>query len=571
MLAIFLFLAYAPFLGSRVIRPAGDDKVYVSQAIEMAHSGHWFLQSLANEPNFYKGPLHYILLRIGMKVFGESMWATTYMNLLFILIGAISLGSIVHRHLREFDGWSFWVGAAFALNAGIFSHAFASQMEVETAGLFCLGLYFLDRSGPGLPDLKFWLVAGLVGWIKSPLHSALLGGTALLFWGWNRELLPRLMSIRAWGALIAGILLCVIGYLPAYFGDREHFINAYVFRENLWKPPNGSSWYYPVIPLFTYFLFPWMLPAFVAYVDGFTRFFRNQRNRRSTPGSKRVIALGLSLLIPSVLFFSIHPYRGQNYDLPTIGGLMLVIAALWSTRSDSWNGVYAFSMMCTAILALAVPVLVTIVSRHFDPMPFWWPSWELPVLWLGFFLAARGFWREGVTLNQVRPASMSRRSIWLFLALGTLLATLGEREMIDIRDRIHQAEKSRETLHLSYYNLERNIWSEWGYLNFMIPFPVSGLFNDRDLEYAVAQHDLILVPGDEWLADMSEHLKKIYGGFEFAEKTPWRRWKTKGKDAQGVSHTKRAWERKDLSELERNFYMVRVVPKKMPADARAAH
>ena len=47
---ICLLLIYVPFLGNRVVRPAGDDKVYVSQAVEMARSGHWFLQTLANVP-----------------------------------------------------------------------------------------------------------------------------------------------------------------------------------------------------------------------------------------------------------------------------------------------------------------------------------------------------------------------------------------------------------------------------------------------------------------------------------------------------------------------------------------
>ena len=38
LLSLFLCFLYVPFLGGRVVRPAGDDKVYVSQAIEMAHN-----------------------------------------------------------------------------------------------------------------------------------------------------------------------------------------------------------------------------------------------------------------------------------------------------------------------------------------------------------------------------------------------------------------------------------------------------------------------------------------------------------------------------------------------------
>ncbi|NUM89275.1 MAG: hypothetical protein HUU37_08740, partial [Bdellovibrionales bacterium] len=90
LLLVFIFLVYAPFLGDRVVRPAGDDKVYVSQAIEMQQAGTWFLQRLSGEPNYYKGPFHYVALRFGMAVFGQdSIWAALWMNLLLVTLGAL--------------------------------------------------------------------------------------------------------------------------------------------------------------------------------------------------------------------------------------------------------------------------------------------------------------------------------------------------------------------------------------------------------------------------------------------------------------------------------------------------
>ncbi|RZA06400.1 MAG: hypothetical protein EOP11_10470, partial [Proteobacteria bacterium] len=321
LLIFTLLLAYVPFLGNRVVRPAGDDKVYVTQAVEMAANGTWFLQTMGGEPNYYKGPLHYLFLRVGIFVFGDSMWATVYMNLLLVILGALAIGAIVHRNMREFEGWSFWAGFAFALSAGIYSHVFASQMEVELAALFAIGLYYLDRGGPGKADLKFWLIAGLCGWSKSPLHALLMGLTAVGFWAWEGTLIPRMKSLRAYGAAIAGIALCGLGYLPPYLFDRAAWIDTYLLRETLQKPSNGAPWHYPIIPLFTYSLFPWMLPAFVAYADGISRLWRRQRAIRTTPGARRVMALGIALMVPSVAFFLYHPYRGQNYDLPVVGGL----------------------------------------------------------------------------------------------------------------------------------------------------------------------------------------------------------------------------------------------------------
>ena len=80
------------------------------------------------------------------------------MNFFLTLIAAVLLGRIVQRHMREFGGWAFFAGMAFAVNGGIYSHMFASQMEVEAASLMAIGLYLLDRAGPGRGDLRFWIL-----------------------------------------------------------------------------------------------------------------------------------------------------------------------------------------------------------------------------------------------------------------------------------------------------------------------------------------------------------------------------------------------------------------------------
>ncbi|MGZ3711249.1 MAG: hypothetical protein ACXVBE_05810, partial [Bdellovibrionota bacterium] len=372
------------------------------------------------------------------------------------------------------------------------------------------------------------------------------------------ELLPRLKTPSAWGAALAGIGVCAAGYAPAFLIDQHNFIWTYIYRETLWKPPNGSSWYYPVVPIFTYYLLPWMLPAFVALADSVSRIWR-KGSVQSTPGSRRLVALGISLMIPSVAFFIYHPYRGQNYDLPIIGGIFVWLAATWATRSPSWTKFYSLSLGLTAVIFLAIPLALTYFANHFAPMPFWWPTWQLPVIWIGTILTARGIWREGVVFQAARPASLARRYIWFVLAFSTFLSTLGNREMIDVRDRIYTAGKNSEHLRLSYYNLQRNIWCEWGYLNFMAPYPTRGLFTVDDLKGAINTGDLIIVPGEEWLQQMHKDIDGIFPGAVW-EIEPWKRWKTKGKNAAGEPAWKEAWNTQNLAKLERDFYMVRVKP-----------
>ncbi|MCP6347020.1 hypothetical protein NL431_28365, partial [Klebsiella pneumoniae] len=61
-----------------------------------------------------------------------------------------------------------------------------------------------------------------------------------------------------------------------------------------------------------------------------------------------MMALGLTLVIPSVAFFLWHPYRGQNYNLPVVGGLVLFVGAVWATRAPSWTKYYSAAMGLTA-------------------------------------------------------------------------------------------------------------------------------------------------------------------------------------------------------------------------------
>jgi len=164
----------------------------------------------------------------------------------------------------------------------------------------------------------------------------------------------------------------------------------------------------------------------------------------------------------------------------------------------------------------------------------------------------------------IRPDSLARKSIWLFLALGYFISVIGQREMIDVRDRVYQSKKVGEKLTISYYNLPKhpnpcctNIWSEWGYLNFMIPHKVSGLFNDAQLVDAAKRGDLILVPGEAWLADMHAKLDTQFPPHRWKVDV-WKRWKTKGKNAQGVPAWQESWDTSDLSKLEKDFYMVKI-------------
>ncbi len=566
LLVIIIVAAFAPFMGSRMSRTAGDDKVYVAQAVEMERDGRWFVQTLSDEPDYRKGAFHYFALRIGFLIFGNSMWATVYMNLILIVLASLALAVLTARHLGGDANWGFWVGTAFALNGGIWSHAFASQMEVELASVFAIGLYLLDKADAkdGSKDWLFWLLAGFAGMLKSPLHSVLLGATGILFWLVTGALLSRLKSYKAWLSCLSGVLFCVLSYLPPLILDYENFMATYLGRETFEKGANGTPWHYPITPLFTYSLIPWAFTAVVGYFDGAQRLFKRIQSWKNekriafayNSGHERLVLLSWCLVIPSVLFFLYHPYRGQNYNLPVISGLLLWLAALWSTSSGGWRNAYRGSMVIMALVILVVPALVTILVDRFRPMPDWWATWTLPILWVGAMMTAKGYWEEAVRFETLRPQVLARKSIWFFWSVGFFLLVIGEREIVDIHSVYKIEKEKRPEVSFAYYNLNMNVWSEWAYLRFWADVPVYGLHKEDSIRKAIQNRDLVIVTDEAQAAKVREIVANEYPNLR-VEFFIWRRWKTKGRDEYGVSAWKNAWRDRDISQIEKHYYILK--------------
>ena len=56
---IWILPAYLPFLGKMSVPLTGDQKVYLSTALEMRESGSWLIPKLFGESSYYKPPLQY--------------------------------------------------------------------------------------------------------------------------------------------------------------------------------------------------------------------------------------------------------------------------------------------------------------------------------------------------------------------------------------------------------------------------------------------------------------------------------------------------------------------------------
>ncbi len=450
----------------------------------MAKRGTFFFQTYAYEPNYYKGPLHYLLLISGLKLFGLHAWVAHFMNEIFLLFTGFSIFKIIERRVPSKPEFAFFFSVAACTCFGFLTYLYASQMELELIGFFALSLFFLDLDRV----FAFWIVAGLCGWVKSPLHSVLIGTSALLWWTLSRELSRRLRSPKQWLAAGLGILVCAAGYAPAFFFDRANFMQFYFLRETFEKPGNQGPWWTPVLPFFIEAPLPW-LPIF------FYSFFGRLRLK-----PRSLFTLGFSLVLPCVAFFLYHPYRVKNYDYPALSGLFLMVAAALieggaglqnrAARAQAWF-LTVFSMA-----ALALLVHVPGPSGHW---PF--PVWASGVLLLGLSV--------NISLQRQRRIGYGLAIAGGLLAfwLNGLFNELGSFELRGL----HALRAQNSIGQLAYSNLKHKVWNEWGLLSFELSEEILPLYSEADVDRALAEKRSILVSDDEDSVLLKEMLHRKLG------------------------------------------------------------
>ena len=536
----FLFLAvliaFVPFLDQRVLRMAGDEKVYITQSIEMSRAGRWFVQTLADEPSYFKGPLHYILVRIGLLLFGNHLVAGTWMNGALALLAGLAMYRLGRKRWNDKSG--LLLGVATALNVGMLSHALVSQMEVELCAFYAFAVAALGlarKKADFKYDVLFWVAAGMAGWIKSPLHSVLIGTGGLLYWTINRQLVSRLKKPQAWLAVAIGVLVGLAGYLPAFLLDHQNFMATFLGREQFEKANNHRSWEYVMRPLL-YYALPWTFVILAAVY----RSLRSNKAMRQT-ADLPMVKLGFAMSAPTLLFWCLWTYKGQNYNLPAIPALLLFGWACFKGNIPRWP-----IRAAGVIGALAFVVALGIVW-HFWPLPGWWNRGWLILS----FASILGFAVTFLVTDDSRVVAAG--AVAFCLAFGAFVAPLGEREMVDMRQYV----KDNPSLTYHYYNLDPSIWSEWALLQLTLHHTVYGLHREAQLAEAVKPGHAVIVQNTDWLNLVLNYWQKNVGKGPHPVVTPWKRWLTKGKSQDGKTQWRVAWDSHDLGQLEREFYIVR--------------
>jgi 4-amino-4-deoxy-L-arabinose transferase-like glycosyltransferase len=555
-LLFIITLVYLYFQLDMMIRTTGDEKTYVAQALEMQRDGHWFMQTLFDEPDYYKGPLHFIFLKIGFYMFGtHSMFATVYMNFLGLIVATLLLYRFALRELED-KSWALFYASSFSISIGLYSHSFASQMEAELIICYAIILYLLNRLDEDkslLMQLLLWGMVGLTGWLKSPAYSVFLGLSIPLYWILTSQLKSRIKSKDTWIALLFGIVIGFAGYIPILIYDGDAFIERYIIKESLSKGANGVGWTTAFFPVFTYFLAPWMFAAIFSFcIAIYTVFVKSARLLNEN--EIRLVKLSLAIIIPTLLFFTLHKYRGDIYALPVVSATLLIAVIYWRAYMQRFERVYIWMMRLSAIVLSIVPLLVVAMALHFDPLPVWWPDYLLYLALFSFLFTLIFVFYESTKVAKDGPSLLIFSFIPLLITLGFILQIFGKAEMIGAHEYIA---KNKITKPLGDYNLYKNFWNEYGSLNTWLGHDVVGLHEKEKLFLFLREGGSVIVEGEQRLKEFQEKLPEDIKMSDI-DIYIWKRWLTHGKGPNGESMFLKYWKNGDIATIQRDFYIIKL-------------
>jgi len=555
-LIFFISLTYLYFMLDMYLPTTGDQKTYIAQALEMHRDGHWFMQTLFNEPNYYKGPLHFIFLRVGFILFGtHSMFALVYMNFFGLILLAILLFRFLKNSLDDI-GWAFFYALSVVLSVGVYSHSFASQMEAELVILYGVTLYLLDKThrDTSLTNLLLlWGTIGLSGWLKSPAYSLFLGVSVLLYWVLTQQIKSRVLEWKNYLAIAFGIGVSIAGYLPILIYDGDTFIDTYILRESLNKGSNSVPWTTAFFPIFTYFLAPFMFVAIFSYLLALYKTLFKKPDALNIE-ERRLIKLAIALSAPTLLFFTFHPYRGDIYALPIVSATMLMAYVFFRAYLREYERTYVFLMRLSSYVLSLVPLLVIALYLRLAPMPEWWSPLLFP---LAVFTLVFTLWfvhKESKKVLSESPLLLSLAFIPLLLTLSLMLQDFGKGEIKGLQEYV-KTNKIKKPL--GDYNLYKNYWNQYGALNFWAGVDVVGLFSKEELALFIKDGGSVIVEGDNRLEEFEQNLPEHLSMKDF-DIYLWKRWLTHGKGPNGESKFVQYFKSKNISDIQKNYYILKL-------------
>lgn len=502
---IWILAAYLPFLWETVIPFTGDQKTYISIAMEMRERGEWLQPYLFGEPNYLKPPFQYWMTLLSWDVFGFNVFATFLPGVLALLGTAWLLNEIAS--LLGERRWYVNSGLWFATTMGAMTYALSAQMDIYVclfyAASWWAGLRFLSGSVDAKRKITWlyaaFLIAGLSAIVKSPLYSVFwvfgffiylfISGEWLLFK--NRHL---------YFSLLNGIFFGMLWYLILLVRDGETFWEQYVLHEQFQKGANGGTLANLWVPVL-YMTFPFTLLIFTA--------IRSAWMGRRTASILRFVA---AWSIPPALFFSIFPYRTSLYLFILVPALAVLVdwgcfranrtrTFTWITRATGIAMAIGLSLLGFALYRfefISTYLLLAIISTGVGAGV---------VLWFGW----------------IRLFTITALFAVLLIRMGSIDIVKGDR--LGLLDAVGTVRNYQAGM----LDENRDVWHEVGLLSATLASPMKRLYGYDDIVEHLSK-DGVLILSDEQTEKYRQTLDSVFQArSQLLEWKTWKRFKRRQK------------------------------------------
>jgi 4-amino-4-deoxy-L-arabinose transferase-like glycosyltransferase len=452
-ISLFILVAYSLTLAGAILPLTGDQKTYLSIALEMMTRKSWVIPLLFDEPNFLKPPFQYWATILGWKIFGLSLFGAFIPSVL--ALSGVSFVAMKIATILEFERPAV-VGLLTAASIGSMTYGSTAQMEIWIVLFLCSAWWsmLLRRY------LVAFLLVGMMAWVKGPLYPV-LWTTSVILWR-----LSLLKDVRFVGSLLTGVLVGLSWYVAASFTHYESMLKQFFEVENMGKVTTAQGSIIGLWGEFLYSLFPWTLLLLVAVFQADTR-------RKW----KRHLRFYLAYAGVSAAFFTFFPYRVNTYlyFLTPIMAMLISQMSFDFKQRMKW-GVTLFHLVLFSLMAWIMLKLT---------LQGWFSGW----IWIGFSVTALFF---VICLKQGKAIGVATASLLMVLMLRCAAVGIGELEYGGLIAFDRQYHKP-----ISYFMDRNDIWHEFGMVSAIIHKPARVITDPQQVMEAIKNGDAVVYQDDQ--------------------------------------------------------------------------
>lgn len=483
--------AYVWGLWSPSVPFTGDQKVYLSTAMEMRELGVWLQPHLFGEPSYYKPPFQYWMTLLGWNVFGYGLLGAFIPSAIALLGCCLFLTKIENIFEPSHNDGS--AALLFATTIGALSFTPVAQMEIWLCFFYLGSTFAMVRGFETDPKWRWiylaWIMAGVSAWVKSPLYSVLWAGTFVIYVAMQERRLQMIKSPHFWISVVLGAGVGASWYLYILDLDGPRFLADYVYRENLAKN-SGNEGSIPMLwGALLYYLFPWTFLC-LGFFKGFAK--------------EKVAPLFWAWFIPVGAFFTIYPYRIKPY-------LFLLVPLFSLALALQYRKISAYFYKITAILVLLVAIVAGFLLFRFELFEGDLGRIIVASVWIAGAVASGFVWSKNM-----RGAALAVLYLFLVIRLGSV--QIGNQDYRGLKDKI---EASNPTC-IAYFDPSKGIWHDIGLVSTTIGKPI-----ERELAWEGFMDRVW--DGCLGIVDDQVDLSSLKGGSQSRELeiTPWLRLRSK--------------------------------------------